>query len=193
MFFQFINGRASGRAKYSPTKYSLIFVIVSSLIPAVCFAASSRSAEVAAVYKAEGMPELQLASFENELLDCSALAAIHMWIGDNLGDNSGAEVRKKLNNDYWIDLSKGYLSLAQEASDEADLSQQLGVRMRALSAEFRDLTESQAEPESWANWYDLIDRCDTWRPEKPAHAFYNNGRSSVVDVKQQSPGIKAPT
>lgn len=192
MFFQFINGRASGRAKYSPTKYSLIFVIVSSLIPAVCFAASSRSAEVAAVYKAEGITQLKIASYEDELLDCSALAAIHLWIGDNLGDDSGAEVRKKLNNDYWIDLSKGYLSLAQEASDEADLSQQLGVRMRALSAEFRELTESQAEPESWANWYDLIDRCDTWRPEKPTHAFYNNGRQSIVDSKQ-SPGTKAPT
>lgn len=187
MFLQFISGRVFGRSSTL-----LILLVAGTLTPATGAAASSRSAEVAAVYKAEGMVELQLAPFENELLDCSALAAIHMWIGDNLGDNSGAEVRKKLNNDYWIDLSKGYLSLAQEASGEADLSQQLGVRMRALSAEFRELTESQAEPESWANWYDLIDRCDTWRPEKPTHAFYNNGRQSIVDSKQ-SPGTKAPT
>lgn len=180
MFLQSLNGRIPGCIRYS-----LALLIAGTLTPALCSAASTRSAEVASAYKAEHVDGFQLASYQDELLECSALAAIHMWIGDNLGDDSGAEVRKKLNDDYWINVSKGYLALAEEADakndTEVDLSQEVGVQMRALSAKFRELTESRAEPDRWASWYDRIDRCDTWRPDRPAHAFYNNGRKPIIE------------
>jgi hypothetical protein len=175
MFYHIKLGQAFGRPGFS-----LILLISSVFTFTASAAASSDSQEVALEYKAKRTGQLELAAYEGELLDCSALAAIHMWIGDGLGDDSGAEVRKKLNSDYWIDLSKGYLALAEQAGGVQDLSEALGVRMRALSAEFRDLTESQPGPDNWTAWYDLVDRCDTWRPERPAHAFYNNGRKSTA-------------
>ncbi len=122
MFLQSLNDRIPGCIRYS-----LVFVMAGTLVPVVGSAASTRSAEVASAYKAEHVEGFQLASYQDELLECSALAAIHMWIGDNLGDDSGAEVRKKLNDDYWINVSKGYLALAEEAEPkndtEVDLSQ----------------------------------------------------------------------
>ncbi len=192
MFLRIFNGRARAR-----DRYFLILLAAGILFPAMCPAASTRSAEVASVYKAQHLDRLQLAVYQDELLECSALAAIHMWIGDNLGNDSGAEVRKKLNNDYWINVSKSYLSLAEQASGGSDLNPELGSQMKRMAAEYRDLTESQAEPEAWASWYDRIDRCDTWRPDRPAHAFYNNGRRPDVESgkspKETSTSGKAPT
>ena len=156
---------------------------------------SSGNPEVAPIYKANRVAELNLVSYEDELIDCSALAGIHSWIGDNL-DDAGAEVRKALNGKYWIDVSKAYLALAQQAAGVPDLSKEMGVRMRALAVEYRDLTESptdsQVEAANWDHWYDLIDRCDSWRPESPSQAFFNNGRSTAPQVKKGTEVARAP-
>ncbi|HET6565526.1 MAG TPA: hypothetical protein VFG52_08955 [Xanthomonadales bacterium] len=156
---------------------------------------SSGNPEVAPIYKANRVAELNLVSYEDELIDCSALAGIHSWIGDNL-DDSGAEVRKALNSNYWIDVSKAYLALAQQAAGVPDLSKEMGVRMRALAGEYRDLTESptdsQAEAANWDHWYDLIDRCDSWRPDRPSQAFFNNGRETAPQVNKATEVARAP-
>lgn len=174
MFFQPEKGRNSGRYLFCLT------LLTAALLASASTAfAEPGTTEVATKYKAQHVDQLDLAAYEDELLDCSALAGIHTWIGDNLGDNEGAEVRKVLAEDYWIELSKGYMVLAEQASGDDSISEELGVRMKELAAEFRDLTDSQAPTSSWSDWYDLIDRCDSWRPAKPTHAFYNHGRGGV--------------
>lgn len=152
---------------------------------------SSRTYEVAPVYKANRVAELNLAAYKDELVDCSALAGIHTWIGDDL-NTAGAEVRQVLNNDYWVSISKAYLTLAQQASGTPDLSKEMGARMRVIAADYRDLTTTSASTANWSSWYDLIDRCDSWRPAKPARAFYNNKRPPPVKVKQSSEVARAP-
>lgn len=179
MIYQACLGRVPGR-----TTTLALLLSIGALMSAVSAVASPGSAEVSFEYKTERSDDADLSSYEDELLECSALAGIHTWIGDNLGDDSGAEVRKSLNNDYWINVSKSYLQLAQEASGKSDLFPEVGVRMKALAAEYRDLTVSQADASGWLDWYQLIDRCDSWRPNPPAHAFYHNGRKPTVDEKQ---------
>jgi hypothetical protein len=125
MFLPSLNGRVSGCVRYS-LALLIVGTLVGTLTPAFCSAASTRSNEVSSAYKAERVDGFQLASYQDELLECSALAAIHMWIGDNLGDDSGAEIRKKLNDDYWINVSKGYLALAEEADGDVDRRGSLG-------------------------------------------------------------------
>lgn len=149
------------------------------------------NAEVAPVYKANRVAEFNLPAYEDELIDCSALAGIHSWIGDDLS-NSGAEVRKTLNNDYWMGVSKAYLALAKQASGDPDLSKEIGARMRVLAAEFRDLSESPVGAANWSGWYDLVDRCDSWRTDSPTRTFYTNGRELPVQTKKSSEVARAP-
>jgi hypothetical protein len=167
----------------------LILLAAGVFASASSASADSGKNEVASKFKTERVAQLNMAAYEDELLDCSALAGIHTWIGDNLGDGAGAEVRMALAEDYWISVSKRYLELAEQAGGEADLEQQLGPRMRELAAEFRDLTSSQSAEANWTDWYDLIDRCDSWRPAKPTHAFYNNGREATA---KPSRNVAAP-
>lgn len=149
------------------------------------------NAEVAPVYKANRVAELNLAAYEDELIDCSALAGIHSWIGDDLS-SSGAEVRKALNNDYWMSVSKAYLALAKLATGEPDLSKQIGARMRVLAAEFRDLSEAPASTANWSGWYALVDRCDSWRTDSPSRHFYTNGRQPPAQTKKTAEVARAP-
>jgi len=144
----------------------------------------SDNSEVSPKYKARQVGNLHLGAYKDELVECSAFAGIHTWLDDNLGDASGAEVRRKLSGDYWVDTSKAYLDLAEQASGTPDLSKEMGMQMRVLAAQYRTLTETPAGTADWSGWYDLIDRCDAWRPEKPAHAFFNNGRDAAVQAKQ---------
>ena len=142
--------------------------------------AASKPAEVATEHKAEGSAQFLLADYEQELIECSALAAIHMWIGDNIGEDSGSELRKTLAKDYWTEVSKEYLSLAREAGGEDDLYQEVGVRMRILAAEWRRLTETEFSADNWDGWYERVDRCDAWRPEQPTRAYYSKGRELIA-------------
>jgi hypothetical protein len=183
MIFHARLGRVPGR-----TSVFSLLAGIGALMVAVNAAASPSSEEVSFEYKAKRGGTAELSSYEEELLECSALAGIHTWIGDNLGDDSGAEIRKSLNNDYWINVSKSYLALAQQATGKSDLFPEVGNRMKALAAEYRDLTASQADTSGWLDWYQLIDRCDTWRPNPPAHAFYNNGRQSMA-IERQTPEV----
>lgn len=153
---------------------------------------STSNSEVSPTYKARHVGDLHLGAYKDELIECSALAGIHTWIGDNLDDASGAEIRKKINGDYWINTSKAYLSLAEQTSGIPDLSQEMGARMRALAVQFRDLTESPAGTANWSNWYDLIDRCDSWRVEKPKQAFFSNDRNATQQAKRAGDVAKAP-
>jgi len=181
MIFQAREGRVPGR------KSILVLLLgIGGLTTTVNALASPDSAEVSVQYKVERSGLADLSSYEDELPECSALAGIHTWIGDNLGDDSGAEVRKSLNNDYWIKVSKGYLALAQQATGKPDLFPEVGVRMKALAAQYRDLTAAQAGASAWLDWYQLIDRCDSWRPNPPSHAFYNNGRQTKAIERQAS-------
>jgi len=148
------------------------------------YPASSKYAEVAATFKAAGLTDFDLADYEDELVECSALAAVHTLIGDNIGEDEGTEVRKTLDKDYWIEASHDYLSLAQEASGEADLHKEFGIQVRGIFAEWRRLNDTVVSANSWAGWYDLTDRCDAWRPAKPTHAYYSKGRKSVADPGQ---------
>lgn len=142
-------------------------------------AASSGSTQVAVEYKAQKVPEFQLTDYQDELVECSALAAIHTWLGNPFEEAAGFEVRQALARDYWIEISNKYLSLARQASSEADVQKKVGARMRVLAAEWRRLTESHSVAPNWNGWYDLIDRCDSWRPVKPAYAFYSKGRKTA--------------
>jgi len=136
---------------------------------------SSRHSEVEIQYKAKGLTEFHLADYKDELLQCSALAAIHMWISDNIGADSGAEVRRAIYEDYWLEISNEYLSLAKKASGKPDLSQEVRTEIRNLTGEWRRLTETKVSAEDWRGWYDLVGRCDAWRPEKTARAYFSNG------------------
>jgi hypothetical protein len=165
------------------------FLLLTSLILALApnaFAAfpGSGKSEVSPKYKSRQVGNLHLGAYKDELVECSALAGIHTWLDDNLGDVSGAEVRRKLAGDYWVETSKAYLDLAEQASGTPDLSKEMGKQMRELAVQYRTLTETPEGTADWTGWYDLIDRCDSWRVEKPAQAFFNNGRNSAVQAKQ---------
>ncbi len=174
MFFQSFIGRALG------------LVICCAVLFAANVSASSKHAEVAVKYKAEGLAEFQLAEYKDELLECSALAAVHTMIGDNIGEDAGSEARMTLASDYWIEVSHDYLSLAEEASGAENLVQEVGIQIRGLFAEWRRLTETQVTADDWGGWYELTDQCDTWRPAKPAHAYYSRGRKSTATENHAS-------
>ena len=157
----------------------VLFCIVSSLAFAGG-AGASQVDEVAIEYKANGVAEFRLADYQNELIECSALSAIHMWIGDNIGDDLGSEVRRTIAEDYWLETSKDYLALASQASGKQDLSAEFRTEIKSLAAEWRRLTQSDTAPEQWTGWYELVDRCDAWRPEKTVHSFYSRGKAPVV-------------
>ncbi len=169
----------------SCAKGSHRFVLVSVLLLASVSGTveafkSTGNSEVSVTYKSRIVGDLHLGAYKDELIECSALAGIHTWIGDGLGD-SGAGVRATLNRDYWTKTSKAYLQLAEQASGEPDLSQQTGVRMRALAAQYRELTESPAGTANWSGWHDLVDRCNSWRPNPPSRAFFDNGRKPAAE------------
>ena len=171
----------------------LMFILLMAIVTvsnAVAFTSSS-SSEVSLKFKARIVGDVQLGAYKDELIDCSALAGIHTWIGDSL-NTSGAEVRKALNSDYWVSVSNAYLSLAQQAANNPEVSKVVGARMRVLAAQYRELTESPADTTNWNSWYDLIDRCDSWRTEEPSRAFYSNGRKSPVQVNHSSEVARAP-
>jgi hypothetical protein len=148
--------------------------------------ASPKYAEVAIKYKAEGLAGFRLAEYKDELLECSALAAVHTLIGDNIGEDEGSEVRKTLDKDYWIEVSHDYLSLAQEASGTENLVPEVGIQIRGLFAQWRRLTETEVTAEDWVGWYELTDQCDTWRPAKPTHSYYSKGRESIANKNPTS-------
>jgi len=174
MIYQGISGRVLGLVSLS-----LAFGLGSLVATDPLFAASKKD-EVAVEHKTRDLAEFQLADYQQELLQCSALSAIHMWIGDNLGDDEGAQVRKTLDEDYWLETSKEYLALANLAAGEADLTAEVGQEIRNLAAEWRHLNEAQAAPEEWQEWYALIDRCDSWRPDPPSRSYFNNGHQSAA-------------
>lgn len=175
MAFQSFTGRVLG--------FSAVFLLSfhAAALHAAGSSASSRHAEVAIKYKKANLAEFRLADFEGELLQCSALAALHTWIGDNIGTDEGSEVRKALNEDYWLDISREYYSLAREASGDADLSQEIRAEIKSLTGEWRRLTETEVGASDWNVWYDLVDRCDTWRPETTTRSYYNKGRETLAE------------
>lgn len=165
-----------------------VLALVSIMLncPAVLAARDSSApeyGEVAVEYKTAGLAEFNLADYEDELLQCSALSAIHMWLGDNIGDDSGSEVRRALDEDYWLEVSRSYLSLAEKASGGADLTREVGLEIKAVTAEWRRLTESGVSPEDWAGWYNLVDRCETWRPAQASRSYYTRGRELAANRK----------
>jgi hypothetical protein len=174
MFSQSVCGRSIG--------LSIISVLFLSSGPLFAGggAASSQSAEVAIEYKKTGLLEFQLADFEEELLECSGLAAVHMWISDNIGSDAGSGVRASISEDYWLDISHDYLSLAKQASGKEDMSKEVRVHIRGLTAEWYRLTETKVSPEDWSDWYELVDRCETWRPANSARSYYNKGRDVLA-------------
>ena len=168
MCFRSFNGRAFGFS---------VCVVLSFFCSQLSAgsASSSQLPEVEIEYKAKGLTEFHLADYKQELLQCSALAAIHMWIGDNIGPDSGAEVRRTIYEKYWLEISREYLSLAKKASGNPDLSQEIRTEIRNLTGEWRRLTETKVNAEDWAGWYELVGRCDSWRPEKATRAYFSNG------------------
>jgi hypothetical protein len=181
MFFQSFTGRALGLS---------MCAFLSAYCPGLNAAGSSSSAraEVGIKYKAADLPAFHLADFQEELLECSALAAIHMWIGDNIGTDPGSEVRKALDEDYWLEISKEYLSLAKQASGNADLSEEVSAEIKGLTVEWQRLTETNVSDTEWAGWYKLVDQCDTWRPEKTSRAYYSKGRDAIA-AQGQAPNV----
>jgi len=174
MLFQLRHGRLPGLL-------SIAFLALHfSGLDAATAAASSIKNEVAVKYKSERTKEFRLADYQDELLDCSALAAMHMWIGDNIGQDAGSEVRRVLGEDYWLSISKEYMSLARQAAGKSNLSSAFRTHIRRLTDEWRRLTETQVSANEWSGWYDLVDRCETWRPEKPKRSFNVNGRKSIA-------------
>lgn len=174
MFFHLLNGRVFGLLAFS----ALIFHC--SALNAADASVSSNAAEVAIKYKSGGLTEFHLVDYEEELIECSALAAMHTWIGDNIGQDAGAEVRKVIGEDYWLEISREYLSLAREAGGSSDLSQEFRKKIKGLTTEWRRLTEMPVNTGEWAGWYGLVDRCESWRPEKTRRSFYNKGRESMA-------------
>ena len=164
----------------------LLFAFHTIEAAAAGVAGTSRRDEVGIKYKSAAVTEFQLSDYESELLQCSALAAIHTWIGDNIGTDAGSEVRKTLNEDYWLDVSREYFSLAKKAAGDEDLSEEIRAEIKSLTGEWRRLTETGVGPSEWAGWYDLIDRCDTWRPEKASRSYYDHDRHASAEVAMKS-------
>ncbi len=187
MFYQRISGRVLGLITIS------VLSFLGTWLNANPAFAASKQDEVAVEHKTQGLTDFRLADYQAELLQCSALSAIHMWIGDNLGDDEGAQVRKTLDEDYWLETSKDYIALAEQAAGNPDLTEQFGLEVRSLAAEWRHLTEDQVAVGDWQKWYELIDRCDSWRPNPPARSYFNNGRSSATastKLSSRAPGVQ---
>jgi len=175
MFVYNLAGRVLGLAA------TFFMVLYCPAVIAAGDSASSENDEVAIEYKAEDLADFHLSDYENELLECSALSAIHMWVGDNIGEDSGSEVRRALDENYWLEISREYLSLAEQASGGADLSREVGAEIKAVTAEWRRLTENKVSPDEWVGWYSLVDRCETWRPEKASRSYYTRGREMAAN------------
>ena len=175
MFFHSFTGRVLGLLSCC-----VVLSLHCERLLAADIAASPKYAEVATKYKAQGLTDFHLADYKDELLECSALAAVHTMIGDNIGEDEGSEARRALASDYWIEVSHDYLSLAEEASGAENLVQEVGIQIRGLFAEWRRLTETEVTADDWVGWYKLTDQCDTWRPAKPTHSYYSRGREPIA-------------
>lgn len=179
MFYQGVSGRFSGLFVVAA-----LSVTGTLLLDGTAFAGSS-PAEVAIEHKQEDLANFQLAEFRTELLQCSALSAVHMWIGDNLAEE-GAQVRQQLDEEYWLNTSKDYLALANQASGGTDLTEMVGAEIKILTAEWRHLTEEQATADEWQEWYALTERCDSWRPDPPRRQYLNNtGQPATAKASPQ--------
>ena len=172
MEFISITGRVLGSAL-------LTFALSFSPIPV---AAASGNSEVSVENKRDDSPNFSLSDYEQDLLQCSALSAIHMWIEDSIGFDEGSEVRKAIGEDYWLKVSKEYLSLAEQASGGDDLSEEVGVEIRSLAAEWRRLTETEVSDSEWISWNNLIDNCESWRSDRTARSF---NRKDLEPVKEK--------
>jgi hypothetical protein len=182
MFFHFFTRRVLGIVSCC-----LFLSLTCDRLRAADGSAAPRYAEVGTQYKAQRVAEFHLAQYTDELLECSALAAVHTLIGDNIGEDAGSEVRKTLGNDYWIEVSHDYLALAEDASGAENLVQEVGIQIRGLFSQWRRLTETEVTADDWGGWYQLTDRCDTWRPAKPTRPYYNRGRAPIAGA---SPATK---
>jgi hypothetical protein len=140
----------------------------------------SGNSEVSSKYKTAGVDNFRLADYQDELLQCTALATIQMWVGDDLGNDAGALVRQSISENYWLETGNAYLSLAKQANGNHDLSQEVRVQMKSLTAEWHRLTENEVSGEDWTAWNKLIDRCESWRSNRSAHSFYSQGRNSAT-------------
>lgn len=179
MFYQGVSGRFLGLFVIASLSVSGALLLIGTAY------AGSSQAEVAVEHKQEDLANFQLAEFRTELLQCSALSAIHMWIGDDLGEE-GAQVRQQLDEEYWLNTSKDYLALASQASGGSDLTGAVGAEMKILTAEWRHLTEEQATADEWQDWYALTERCDSWRPDPPRRQYLNNtGHAAAADASPQ--------
>jgi len=173
MIYQGVYGRILGLFAFTAMAFGSTL-----LHTGLVFAASARE-EVAVEHKQDDQVNFQLAEFRTELLQCSALSAIHMWIGDNLADE-GAQVRQQLDEEYWLKTSKDYLALAGKASGQSDLTEEVGAEMKILTAEWRHLTEEAATADEWEEWFALTERCDTWRPDPPKRSYLKNSGQSTA-------------
>ena len=173
MFYPRVSGRILGLFAITALSSGGTLLHVSTAF------AASKWAEVAVEHKQQDLANFQLAEFRTELLQCSALSAIHMWIGDGLSEE-GAQVRQQLDEEYWLNTSKDYLALANQASGGADLTQAVGAEMKVLTAEWRHLTEEQATADEWQEWLGLTERCDGWRPDPPRRQYLNNTGHSAA-------------
>ena len=182
MFFHLLNGRVFGFLVFS----ALVFHC--SGLEAAGASKSAKPAEVAVKYKSEGLTEFHLVDYEEELIECSALAAMHTWIGDNIGQDAGSEVRKAIGEDYWLEISRAYLSLAREAGGSSDLSLEFRKKIKGLTIEWRRLTEVPVNAGEWAGWYALVDRCESWRADKARRPFYNKGREPMA-AQNSAPNV----
>lgn len=179
MIYQSISSRVLGLVTFTAVAFGCTL-----LHTGLAFAAS-KQAEVAVEHKQDGQVDFQLAEFRTELLQCSALSAIHMWIGDSLAEQ-GAQVRQQLDEEYWLKTSKDYLALANQASGESDLTEEVGAEIKLLTAEWRHLTEDQATVDEWQEWTALTERCDTWRSDPPKRSYLNSGgHSSAASTSSQ--------
>ena len=115
MFFHNINGRVLGLV------FCGFLLFHAGQLEAGGKSGSSKSSEVAVKYKTVDTENFRLSDYQDELLECTALATIQLWVGDDLGDNSGALVRQTINESYWLEIGNAYLSLAKEANGKQDL------------------------------------------------------------------------
>ena len=173
MIYQRISSRILGLITFTAVAFG------STLLHSGLTFAASKRAEVAVEHKQDDRADFQLAEYRTELLQCSALSAIHMWIGDNLAEE-GAQVRQQLDEEYWLKTSKDYLALANQASGEADLTEEVGAEIKILTAEWRHLTEEQNTADEWQEWLALTERCDSWRPDPPRRQYIENFRKSTA-------------
>jgi len=183
MFYQGVSGRFLGLFVITALSVSDTLLLIGT-----AFAGTSQ-AEVAIEHKQDGLTNFQLAEFRTELLQCSALSAVHMWIGDNLAEE-GAQVRQQLDEEYWLNTSKDYLALANQANGGTDLTEAVGAEIRILTADWRHLTEEQATANEWREWYELTERCDSWRVDPPRRQYLNNpGQSAAANLSSPQKSV----